>query len=166
MGEIILPPEYKNVSGPLIFLAGPIKGSANWQGDAIEQITKGSDVHIACPRRSALPTGTKLEGRGYHEQVDWEHHYLDYAAEHGVIVFWLAKQDHETPGRAYAQTSRLELGEAIARHYLQNIKLVVGVEEGFTNERYIRRTLAQKCASVKVFAHMSDTIEEAIKMAV
>lgn len=163
MGQIILPPNYPKIAGPLIFLAGPIQGAPDWQSTAISYLKDHADVHIASPRRPKRRSGDFTK-KDYNEQVDWEHHFLDYAAENGITVFWLAKQDYEVKGRAYAQTSRLELGEAFTRHYLKGIQLIVGIEQGFSNEKYIRRTLAQKCPSVPVCSYLDETLEHAVKL--
>ena len=161
--EILIPPEYKELSGPSIFLAGPIQGAPDWQAEAIEILKKiSSVVHITSPRRPARALGEFSE-KDYHGQVEWEHHYLDYAAEHGVILFWLAKEAEQIAGRAYAQTTRFELGEAIARHYLKGIKVVVGIEKGFSNERYLRKTIKEKAPNVPMLNTLEDTCRVAVK---
>jgi hypothetical protein len=61
-----------------------------------------------------------------------------------VIMFWLAGETNHAYDRAYAQTTRFELGEAVTRHRLEKIRVVVGIEKGFTNEKYIRHTILKR----------------------
>src|SRR4051812_20568877 len=99
------PPEIIQTDGPIIFLAGPIQGAPDWQSTAAALIHDlDPSVVVASPRRD-YPEGTFV----YEHQVDWETHYLRTAGRSGVIAFWLAGQTVETPGRAYAQTTRFEL---------------------------------------------------------
>jgi hypothetical protein len=150
-GMIIFPPEYPIIYGPLIFLAGPIQGSPNWQDNAIAWFHHQTpSVHIACPRKEYLN-----DSFVYEAQVDWETYYLRYESRNGVLLFWLACEVEHNCARAYAQTSRFELGEWKARHEYEGTKIVVGIEEGFSNARYIRRRITQDCPSIPLF----DTLE-------
>src|SRR3989344_8192202 len=109
--QVIAAPEYVDVSTPIIFLAGPIQGAYDWQSDAIKLIQRNSPyLHIANPRRPGEAKGNFSE-KDYGEQVDWETYYLRRAAKDGAIMFWLAKEFVHKCERAYAQTSRFELGE-------------------------------------------------------
>lgn len=160
-GKIILPPNYVEISGPLIFLAGPIQGAKDWQAEAVKIINSNApEINVASPRVEYKP------GEGvYEKQVDWETYHLRLAAKSGAIMFWLAKEFEHRHDRAYAQTSRFELGEWKVRHECDGVKLVVGIEEGFTNARYIKRRLSQDCPDVKVFDSLKETCLEAIKEA-
>ena len=149
---LIQPPEIVFVERPLIFLAGPIQGAPDWHSEARTIIHDlRPDVVVASPRKDYSP-GEFV----YEKQVDWETRYLKLAGQLGVVCFWLAKQVQETPGRAYAQTSRFELGEWKKEHQVSGAKLTVGIEKGFGNERYIRRRLGQDCRDVLI----ADTIQE------
>ena len=159
-GEIIYPPTYKFVSGPLIFLAGPIQGAPDWQKEAIRFIWDMSPkVHIASPRREYLD-GEFM----YEAQVDWETSYLRRAAQNGVILFWLAKEVEHNCERAYAQTTRFELAEWKVRHERDGVKMVVGIEDGFTNARYIRRRLSQDCPRVPIYNSLEFACGSAVRM--
>lgn len=79
-------------------------------------------------------------------------------------MFWVAKQVDETPGRSYVQTSRFELGEAKIKHERDHIKLIVGIEPGFGNERYIRRRLAQDCPEVPILDNLADTVDATLEL--
>ncbi len=101
----------------------------------------------------------------YNEQVDWETYYLRRAAKQGVVLFWLAKEFRHTCDRAYAQTTRFELGEWKVRHERDGTKLVVGIEQGFTNAKYIKRRLSQDCKDVPLCSTLEETCKSAITKA-
>ncbi len=158
MGQLILPPNYLSITGPVVFLAGPIQGT-DWQHLAIEYLQKLSpELNIACPRRD-YPAGEFI----YEKQVDWETHHLRYAAQNGAIMFWLAKELVHTCDRAYGQTSRFELAEWKVRYERDNIKLVLGIEEGFSGSRYIRRRFAQDSPNITICNTLEETCKQAIK---
>ncbi len=158
-GEIILPPNYVEFDGPRIFLAGPIQGAQDWQTEAIHILQRiAPEIQIACPRKAYID-----EKFVYEKQVDWETYHLRRAAQHGAILFWLAKETEHYCERAYAQTSRFELGEWKVRHERDGIQLVVGIENGFTNTRYIRRRLSQDCPNVPICDSLKETCLKAVE---
>lgn len=157
----LFPPTYAPIEGPLVFLAGPIKGAPNWQADAISWFAENApDITLASPRR--FDRSIEFD---YETQVDWETFHLRHAAKHGVILFWLAKEVANVPGRAYAQTSRFELAEWKIRSERDGVKLVVGIEAGFTGERYIRQRFSQDCPAVPLTTTLLDTCMTAAKLA-
>lgn len=162
MGKTLIAPEYGDVPGPLIFLAGPIQGAADWQKRAIELLAPHPGVNIASPRRPL--SAEDFSEADYNAQVDWEHHHLARAAENGAILFWLAKESVHDCGRAYAQTTRFELGEAVTLCRLRGAKVVIGIEEGFTNARYIRRTLAKKAPAIPMCSTLEEACEQALRL--
>jgi hypothetical protein len=128
---------------PVVFLAGPIQGAAEWQMRAVEILQAAEDlhhkaltIHVANPRRDYL------DGEfSYAAQVSWEKAGLLRAAKYGAIIFWFAAQDSEQPyeqGRAYAQTSRIEFGRVMGWHdYNPDINIAIGIEPGYQgSERY------------------------------
>ncbi|HUR55542.1 MAG TPA: nucleoside 2-deoxyribosyltransferase domain-containing protein [Gemmataceae bacterium] len=160
MRVVLLPPTISPIDGPLVFLAGPIQGAPDWQADAIRWFHEHAPhVPIASPRHS-YPKGEF----SYAAQVDWETHHLRHAAGHGVILFWLAREAVSVPGRAYAQTSRFELAEWKVRHERDGVRLVVGVEEGFSGERYIRHRFGQDCPRVPVVSSLADACSAAVEL--
>jgi hypothetical protein len=176
-GIVFDAPQVVEISGPLIFLAGPIQGAPLWHDEAISLIQKMDDsIHIASPCRRKLKRLTALVERltahlsqeftdeMYNEQVDWETHYLNRCAEDGVVLFWLAKEHRHICTRAYAQTTRFELGEWKERSKWTKTRLVVGIEKGFTNERYLRRRLTQDCPTVPILDTLESTCSSAIKL--
>jgi hypothetical protein len=145
-------------SQPVLFLAGPIQGAPDWQCSAtrmVHDLVPG--LVVASPRRDYARDGIAFS---YEAQVDWETRWLRRAAAAGVILFWLAAQVEKTPERAYAQTSRWELGEWSTRASDDpGIQLVVGIEDGFTGARYIRHRLGQEAPAVPVVDRFSTAIE-------
>jgi hypothetical protein len=158
---LLQPPEIKDVEEPVIFLAGPIQGAPDWQNEAARRIHRlAPHVLVASPRKEYL------DGTFVHEkQVDWETYHLRAAGRLGVVAFWLARQAEETPGRAYAQTTRFELAEWKMRHQYEGAKLTVGIEEGFGNERYIRRRFSQDCPSVQITRSLAAMCHNAVELA-
>ena len=162
-GQIIKPPTHVEIDGPSVFLAGPIRGSADWQEKAIGLIQGlASWLHVTSPRR---PGFLELSPKEYFEQVDWEHHYLDLAARHGVTLFWLSRETEHVCSRAYAQTTRFELGEAMMRHRTEGARLVVGWEDGFSNRRYLEYTLRKKAPEAVLARSLEETCEQAVRLA-
>lgn len=164
MGKLILPPNYIEIDSPVIFLAGPIQGAPDWQARAIEIIKKlGSGLYIASPRRGVEKKG-EFTREMYNAQVDWETYHLRKAGENGTILFWLAKEENHLCRRAYAQTSRFEIAEWKIRHERDNSNIVIGIEEGFSGEKYIRRRFSQDCPEVSICSNLEETCKEAIRL--
>jgi len=157
---ILTPSQIITVAGPSIFLAGPIQGAADWQSEAACWLAAADPaVHIASPRREYPPGEFD-----YAAQVNWETHYLRQAASNGVILFWLASEAVSIPGRAYAQTTRFELAEWKVRHERDGVRMVIGIEEGFSGARYIRHRFGQDCPNVSIVSTLSATCRAAIDL--
>ena len=165
MSKLLIAPRYvENIDAPLIFLAGPIQGAYRWQDKAIELIEKqAQELYIASPRRSTERGDFNAEM--YNEQVDWETYHLRKAGEKGVVMFWLAKEFEHHCSRAYAQTTRFELAEWKMRREYEGAKLVVGIEEGFTGAKYIKRRFPQDCPEVPLCTSLEETCKEAVRLA-
>ena len=162
-GKIILPPNYETINGKLVFLAGPIQGAPDWQQEAIDYFKiRVPNLNVASPRRHIERKG-EFSPEMYNEQVDWETHHLRRASQDGAIMFWLAREAQHDCGRAYAQTSRFELGEWKTRHERDGTKLVVGIAEGFTNRRYLMRRLSQDCPEVPVCSTLEETCRKIVE---
>ena len=154
MGTVITPPTYVEITGPLIFLAGPIQGAPAWHERAIAYIQyHAPQVTIASPK--APDDSWKFD---YCLQVDWETHHLSTAAQAGVILFWLAKEHTHQCDRAYAQTTRAELFEWKNRKG----RMVIGIEDGFTGARYIRHRFSQDRPIVPFQRSLEETCQTAI----
>jgi hypothetical protein len=155
---LITPYDYKeSYNKPLVFLAGPIQGAPEWQKEAVALLSGSEEYDIANPRKTQKP-----EVSAYEKQVDWETYHLRKAALSGVILFWLAAAAYEVPGRAYGQTSRFELAEWLVHSLDTPISfMVVGIEKGFGNERYIRRRCSQDYPELKLYSSLAETCEQA-----
>lgn len=157
MAIILRSPDYEDVdSQRLVFLGGPIQGASDWQKEAIRFLLDNlSDRYtIASPR--SLRTIEE-----YYGQMEWEHYHLQRAH---TIFFWLpcplSLSFSERlrvlfsgiPPRPYAQTMWFELGwfTCYCRHFTDKVNLVVGMEHGFPNGRYITHVLNNKDFSKKI----------------
>jgi Nucleoside 2-deoxyribosyltransferase like len=161
VGAILLPTEIVPVHGPLVFLAGPIQGAPDWQALAARWFAeRAPGVSVASPRRL-----TRDAPFDYAAQVDWETHHLRRAAEHGAILFWLAREAEAVPGRAYAQTTRFELAEWKVRHERDGTRIVIGIDDGFTGARYIRHRFARDCPGVPLVDSLDAACATALELA-
>lgn len=153
---VIRPPEIVSTSIPVIFLAGPIQNAPEWHQEAIAMFP--TTTLIACPKREGHRK--PLEVSDYAAQVDWETTYLNRASESGIILFWLPVAVSHNCDRPYAQTTRFELGEwwTKASNYDNNIKLLVGIEKGFPNERYLKHRLSK---NMEIYTNLQDICSKA-----
>ncbi len=160
MGKTIVVPSFEPVVGPLIFLAGPIQSATDWQARADALLRSWSaDINVANPRSPPPWHGD------YDRQTAWEHRYLERARTCGCVLFWLAKEDSHDCSRAYAQTTRFELGWHFWCHVRDGAPLAVGIEPGFSNERYIRLTLGMYAPDIAVRSTLEETCLDAIRLA-
>ncbi len=144
MDRLLRPPDYVDLTGwPLVFLSGPIQGAPDWQSQlGKELVSSNRAIYVASPRRE-----TKDNYFSYAEQKAWELTHIKRAAKLGVVAFWFAARDHSLPyeeGRAYAQTSRIEIGKVLGwRDYDSSIRVAVGFDPDYSSsgggsERYVR----------------------------
>lgn len=154
---IIFAPDYKQFEGQLIFLAGPIQGTEDWQGKAIELISKENPkMNIASPRGDY--SNRQFD---YNTQVDWETYHLNLAAKKGTIFFWLAKEKEHISNRAFAQTTRFEIGEWTTKYGQdKNIKLLIGIELGFSGQKYLLRRIGQNYPEIKIYSALEEMCKE------
>lgn len=165
MERLIVAPNYPKFDSPLIFLAGPIQGAENWQLKAAQYIlNKDQIIWVASPRRFEKEKGEFTENK-YNDQVDWETHNLRLAGKKGTVLFWLSKEFEHSCSRAYAQTTRFELAEWKMKHQYEKSNLALGIEKGFTGERYIKRRLSQDCPEINIKNSLEETCDEAIRLA-
>lgn len=163
MGNVHFPPVVVRPERPVIFLAGPIQGAPDWQQVAIDYIrSHAPDVDVASPRRPNAVKADFAEG-GYYAQVEWETALLERAVKRGVVLFWGAKEADPIPGRAYAQTTRVEFGIHLV-HAMYGAWLAVGVEEGFSGARYWRYQVNKKTPWINVRSSLEATCADAITL--
>jgi len=157
----IQPPEIVQLdTDRVIFLAGPIQGAPDWQSEAAKTIHSiDSSIVVASPRKAYKP-----DEFVYEKQVDWETHFLRLSGKNGVVIFWLPKQIAETPGRSYAQTTRFELAEWKMRHEHDGSRIIIGIQDGFGNERYIRRRFGQDDPDVVITDSLEDLCRRAVEL--
>jgi hypothetical protein len=112
----------------LVFLAGPIQGSPDWQTPTAEELLHHlPNTHVASPRRIA----ESHDEFNYDEQVLWELNHLRRANKLGVVAFWFAAQDFTLPyekGRSYAKTTRNEVNRAYGWYDNKPFPLVIGFD--------------------------------------
>lgn len=160
MKNLISPPHIVEVEKPLIFLAGPMQGTYDWQELAINLIhSKNPEIMIASPRADY-----SSKDFVYEKQVDWETYYLNKASKDGLILFWLAKETNHDCREPYGQTTRFELAEWKIKHENSGARLVLGIEEGFSNARYIRRRFSQDCPNVPILDSLESTCFRALEI--
>lgn len=156
---IVTSPDYQDVEGALVFLAGPIQGAEDWHKTAIELILKQNpSINIASPRGDY--SGREFD---YNTQVDWETHYLNKASKTGAILFWLAKEKEHMCDRAFAQTTRFELAEWITKYGQErDLKLSIGIEPGFPGERYLRKRIGQNHPEIQIYSTLNDVCRDVV----
>ena len=107
-----------------VFLAGPIQGAPKWQFELPEL----ENVVWISPRRD---DGVELNDETHRQQMEWETRALRTA---NIILFWIPKEVEHVEGRAYAQTTRFELGENLAR----GKRIILGVHDEFPGREYFQ----------------------------
>ena len=165
---LYIPPNYHNSEKPLIFLAGPIQGAPRWQNEAVNFLTKSEAIDLASPRY----IGEKQETIGdwtlnitSQQQIDWETYHLNRAGKNGVILFWLSREDKHYCERAFAQTSRFELGEWKQKHLSEGAKLVVGIDERFSGSGYLEYRLSQQCPNISIVRSLPEACQKVLIIA-
>lgn len=137
---------------PVIFLAGPVSATKNWQKIASEFIINNSQkICILNPRNGVLHS-EELENN-FSNRVLWESRGLLRASMHGMIIFWLAKQSKSHSEGAYAQTTRFELGEWLCKS--ENI--AIGIEDGFAGASYIEERIKNDYPKMKIHKNLEET---------
>ena len=150
MGKIIVAPHKEIPEGALVYLGGVQAHVPDWHSDAIALLQINDSISIASPREARDARSAKT-AEEQEKHFQWERYYSEYAYQRGVMLFWFPKEQE-----GFSQSkSMVEFGEAFTRAYLQNIKLLVGIEPGFEGEEYIRNILASKKISINV----ADTLE-------
>jgi len=108
-----------------VFLAGPIQGAPNWQGE-IGGVFDIKNVEWISPRRENDQLTEETYGVG---QMEWETAALDYA---DIILVWIPEPAENVPGRSYAQTTRFEVAENLAK----GKKMIIGTYRKFPGRNY------------------------------
>ena len=162
---------YELTSAINIFLAGPILGTWDWQAAVQREFEYWAETSSMCqpinvfnPRRPEFTDLADFTDSTFYEQVDWEHHHLAEAQRNGITLFWLANKTKEMPHRNYGLTTLFELGEIVGNSATSSIPLVVGIEPGFTNEKYLRYTIKNKAPNAVMANTIKSTVEKVMDM--
>lgn len=148
------------LDGPLVYLAGPMQGAANWQRDAIEVLGDfAPDLHVACPRARVFRGGTD-------EHLAWERTYTARAMSEGVILCWLARERAHRCSRSYGAQVRFELGAWAAQSARGELRLVVGIERGFADRAYLVRRLTLDYPQVPICRTLRQACAAAAELAI
>ena len=137
---IYCPNELPKKEDVWVFLMGPIQGAPNWQQEVFNLFPEDLPVTFLSPRREENPKGSEddtkvFNDEEYKKQVEWETVGLRTC---DMILCWFPLPAEEVPGRSYAQTTRFELGENLAR----GKKVIVGCDPKFPGRRYFQQKLA------------------------
>ena len=172
MGSIILPNTFSETHGrPVIFLAGPIRCAPKWHAEAIAYLLeKSPDILIAAPVRQIPDTFNKqiLEGvpNHFHRQRAWEHHYLDLAAKHGCVLFWLPGPAEANPNKVYGAMTRVELGQWITKiKHDPASRVVFGSDGKFPEISTVMYDMSLDAPRHRLHATLKDTCDAALRVA-
>lgn len=155
----------------IIFLAGPIRGSSEWQFEAIKFLKQRRvDAHITSPRRPHIPTEVEarrldIPWRFYssEEQSDWEVDTIMHAYTCGVVMFWFQKEQEHNCDHCHAQTTRVEAGIIIGHAMTTPTNnLVVGIEDEFDGAPYLRHTFRKRAGVTRIHRTLQATLEATI----
>ena len=127
-----------------VFLVGPIQGSQKWQYNLPEI----PGVTWINPRRPSYP----VPNFDYNQQVRWETDGLRMA---NLILCWIPEPSEDVAGRSYAQTTRFELGENIAR----GKKIILGAYNDFPGRKYLVYKAEQNSNVDGVYSSIEDCLE-------
>lgn len=150
----------------MIFIGGPIKGAPGWQFEAIRYMENRTQAHIASPRHPDLTEDECLKldipwrQYSHEEQVQWELAHMQYSFAEGCIMFWFPKEQTHDCQYHYAQTSRFELGYFLGRGIYTTGSVVIGIEDGFPNEEYLRFNIPRLYPYIEQ-SRIYSTLEEA-----
>jgi len=165
---IITPPNgFYADNSKLLFLAGPIRGSDNWQLKAAEIIqAANSEITIANPRRANMDELTRDE---WVIQIEWETTHLRLASAVGAIMFWLAPEVDHNCSNPFAKTTRFEFAEWLTHYKYRKIhqpenklKIILGVDDKFPGRDYIIYRVFDDCPEFVVATTLEETCQLAL----
>ena len=136
---IYCPEDFPKKEGIWVFLMGPIQGAPQWQQEVFDRFPSDLPVTFLNPRRKENPKGNEDEKKvfsapDYRKQVEWETIGLRTC---DIILCWIPSQAEDIPGRSYAQTTRFELGENLAR----GKEVLLGTDPTIPGYRYFQHKL-------------------------
>ena len=130
-----------------VFLAGPMRGAPKWQ-KTVPSLAESLGIDgvtflSPCPSRRWIP---------FEQQADWETEGLTKA---DIVLFWIPNQETETPGRDYAQTTRMELLESLAL----GRTVILGIDSDIRASRYLHYK-AKAYGLEQVHSSLEDCLKE------
>jgi hypothetical protein len=151
-----------------VFLIGPILGTWEWQEYAKNRLEflaqqDSSDLELVVfnPRQPQFKDLKDFDDDTFYQQVDWEHIHIARAGGKGVKLAWLANKTVDTK-RNYCLTTLFELGEIIGEEGHKNV--VVGIEPGFTNEKYLQYTIEKKAPEIELTGDLDEACDLTFQM--
>lgn len=145
-----------NLDKPLVYLNGPIQGSADWHTEAVGRLA-AADIVIASPRAKAF------RGDDESHRV-WQSMFAERAAANGVMLFWFARETKHACSRNHAAQARFELGEWAVRSKLGAGRVVVGIEAGFSGRRALERRLTASYPHIPLCRSLQQTCAVALDL--
>lgn len=165
---ILTPPDkFYTDESKLLFLAGPIKSSDDWQNKAIEIIhATNPEITIANPRREKMD---ELSREQWVMQVEWETAHLRLASVKGAIMFWLGPETEHHCDNPFAKTTRFEFAEWFTHYKYRKIhrpeeklKIILGVDDNFPGRDYIIYRVFDDCPEFVVATTLEETCQLAL----
>ena len=169
MVEILIPKtKMEETKIPLIFLAGPIKGTNDWRSSAVEIFESFNlPLIIASPSKRVNLINNKTTlipiSNDFSRQREWENHYLDIASRNGSILFWFPEETIHNCEKSYGAMTRVEIGQWMTEYkYNNSIHLCVGTDGKFSEIDTIRYDLSVFAPDIKICEILEETCNQAI----
>jgi hypothetical protein len=164
---VIAPEEF-----PLIFFGGPIRGAPPWHDEAASIISSLNDnLTLAIPIRKIADKHKPnlvygLPEDNFPRQRAWELNYLHLASKKGAIMFWLPGEAEHRCEKSYGAMTRVELGQWMTRHNLDNsVRLVIGTDGHFSEIDTIRYDLSVYTPNLPIYSSLEETCRAAVDLA-
>ena len=168
---IILKTYVRELTAPLIFLAGPIRCAPNWQDETIEFLfSQEPNLIIASPRRGVRDKIARYIASGdetyFPRQRAWERHYLDIASKTGSILFWLPGEAEHDCNKEYGAMTRVELGQWMTNYrHNKNVRFCIGSDGNFSELHTIEYDLKLDAPDKEISKTLKETCMEALRLA-
>jgi hypothetical protein len=162
---------------PIFFLAGPVRGGADWQQEMallLGEAVPTCIVAIPCrwgedhPMSAYFLRGNRVR---FPRQLNWERLYLREAGigfAPGCVVFWLKEESTEDPHpgpEPYSMDTRGEVAEWRMRMRFQNARVVIGAEDGYFGLSQIQRNYSLELGyEFPIYRTLQETADAAIRM--
>ncbi|PWU05346.1 MAG: hypothetical protein C5B51_14775 [Terriglobia bacterium] len=172
MAGLIIPKTYvAKLDSPVIFLAGPLKTSSNWQDDAVDVLfSLEKNLSIVSPRKGVREgiANYIVSGDDYFfpRPRAWERHYLDVASREGAVMFWLPGEAMHNHIKVYGAMTWFELGHCIADlRRGNNPRFCIGSDGHFPEIDILQYDLSIEAPEMSIKKTLDATCFEAIQIA-